>query len=224
LPKTSPNPYLFISGLTQAADVVVRTVGSNNVNNDITTSYPGVEVVVTRDPTTSGPVILTTVTAASDKDAATVLQLMVDRTSTTVEQLQTQEQIRPKDHITVIPLSIDEKSQLKQRKRLLATGAVGGGILVLTLLLASVVDGLRGSRASSNGPGAGGPGSRGKKRDAKDNEAEADRPEAGSAPIVAADPAAEFEPAAAGTGHSDEPSELHRDAVSAASGGTSWRA
>lgn len=149
LPQTSPNPYLFISGLTDAADVMVRTVGSTNVINDISSHYPDVGIQVTRDPTTSGPVILTTVTADSDKDATAVLDLLVRRTQTTLEELQTQENIAPRNHITVTTLSIDNKSELKQRKRLVVTAGSAGVTLVLTLLVASIVDGLLMARRQS---------------------------------------------------------------------------
>lgn len=197
LPATSPNPYLFISGLTDAADVVVRAVGSSNGIDDITARYPGVTVQVTRDPTTSGPVILTTVTAGDDKDAAEVLELLVQRTSTTLEQLQTEEKIAPRYHITVIRLSVDDKSELKQRKRLLATGGSAGGVLFLTLLLASVIDGLRRRRELPDGrlDGAAGAGARTLSDSGNDDISESGVPVTESRPTVRGDDPDVFEPA-----------------------------
>ncbi|WP_167042563.1 hypothetical protein [Salinibacterium sp. ZJ454] len=136
------NPYLFLGGLVPAADVLVRAIGSENVLNEVVEEHPGVEIEITRDITTAGPVILIVVTAGSDAAAEEVLGLLVERTETTLEQLQKVESIAVENRVTVLPLTVDTQSVPQQRTRMLATAGAGLGGVVLTLLLAGLVDGL----------------------------------------------------------------------------------
>ncbi|WP_169583081.1 MULTISPECIES: hypothetical protein [Microbacterium] len=136
------NPFLFLGGLTNAADVLVRAVGSENVLNEIEEQYPGVEIEVTRDGSTAGPVILITVTAPTDDGAAAVIDTLVTRTSDVLEELQTEEGITAANQMTVIPVTVDATSVPQQRDRYLAVALAGIGVAVLVVLLASLVDGL----------------------------------------------------------------------------------
>ncbi|TQL42020.1 hypothetical protein FB562_2610 [Homoserinimonas aerilata] len=97
------NPYLFLGGLAPAADVLVRAIGSENVVNDMAEKHPGVEIAISRDTTTAGPIILITVTADSDAAAEEVLTLLVERTATVLEDFQTSERIPADNRMSVIP-------------------------------------------------------------------------------------------------------------------------
>jgi hypothetical protein len=140
------NPYLFLGGLSPAADVIVRAVGSENATNAIVENYPGTEITITRDSTTSGPVILITVTAPSDADAEAVLGLLVDRTETVLDDLQASEEIAETNRVTLLPLTVDSQSVLDQRDRFIAVAAAGLAGVVLTLFVAGLVDGLSAQR------------------------------------------------------------------------------
>lgn len=140
------NPYFYLSGLTQAADVIVRAVGSENVVHEIDRSFNGVEIEVTRDPSTAGPVILIIVDAPSDADAAAVLNLLVQRTKVVLEDLQASDNVAPSDRILVQSISIDKQGILRQRNRIVATAAVGAIVAILGLLVAALVDGLSARR------------------------------------------------------------------------------
>ena len=140
------NPYFYLSGLAQAADVIVRAVGSENVVHEIDQSFSDVEIEVTRDPSTAGPVILVRVEAPSDADAAAVLDLLVTRTKVVLEDLQASDHVAPSDRILVQTITIDQQGSLRQRNRIVATGAVGAIIAILGLLMAALVDGLSARR------------------------------------------------------------------------------
>ena len=135
------NPYLFLGGLAPAADVIVRAVGSENLINEVIAEHPGVEVEVTRDTSAGGPVILTVVTAASDAAAEEVLGLLGERTAAVVDEIQETEGIAAENRMTVLPITIDSQSVLKERNRFLAVGAAGLIGLALTLLISALVDG-----------------------------------------------------------------------------------
>lgn len=136
------NPYLFLGGLAPAADVLVRAVGAENVVNEVTAGHEGVQIEVTRDTSTAGPVIVIVVTAASDAAAEEVLGRLVERTDTVLTDLQETENIAVKNQVSVLPITIDSQSYLQQRSRFIVSGAVGLAGLALTLLLAGLIDGL----------------------------------------------------------------------------------
>jgi capsular polysaccharide biosynthesis protein len=159
------NPYLFLGGLSPAADVIVRAVGSENATNAIIEDYPGAEIEITRDTTTSGPVILITVTAASDTAAEEVLALLVERTATVLDELQATEEIAESNRVTLLPITVDSQSVLDQRVRFIAVAAAGLAGVALTLFIAALVDGLSmqrkrrrdldGEAERDHGPGGG---------------------------------------------------------------------
>ncbi|MBX0299441.1 hypothetical protein K2F54_05565 [Cryobacterium sp. 1639] len=141
------NPYLFLGGLSPAADVLVRAVGSENTRNELVADYPDVEIEILRDTSTAGPVILIAVTAASDGDAREVLELLVDRTGTVLDELQETENIRAENRVTLLPITVDSQSVLDQRSRFIAVAATGLVGMTLTLLLAGLAEGWSASRA-----------------------------------------------------------------------------
>jgi len=135
------NPYLFLGGLSPAADVLVRAIGAENVLNEVVLEHPGVQIEISRDTTTAGPIILIVVTADSDTAAEEVLGLLVQRTETVLEDLQQQEKIAVKNRVTVLPITVDRQSTLQQRSRYIATGSAGLVAVAFTLIVAGIVDG-----------------------------------------------------------------------------------
>lgn len=136
------NPYLYIGGLSQAADVVVLALGSNNVLDTIAEEHPEVAVEISRDTSTSSPVIVITVTAADDSEGEAVLGTLVDETADILADLQDQESIASDNRITVHTVTVDGQSVLEQKDRMTTTAAAGAIGVVLTLVLAAAVDGL----------------------------------------------------------------------------------
>jgi hypothetical protein len=136
------NPFLYLNGLTQAADVLVRALGSNNVASEIQRSYPGAGIQVLRDPSTAGPVILIIVNARSDADAAQIIDILLKRTQTELEDLQAGYSVQSSGLISVKPLTIDQQGTVRPRTRLLVTGGVLAAGAILAILVAIVVDGL----------------------------------------------------------------------------------
>jgi hypothetical protein len=136
------NPYLYLGGLTQASDVLVRAVSAAKVQDPIQAAHPGSSVTIARDVTTSGPMILVTVTGNSDADAAGALGRAVDEVSATMKSLQDEARIGASARISVVPLTVDTRSTMIQKTRFTAVGAIGAAGLVLTLLMVGLVDGL----------------------------------------------------------------------------------
>ncbi|QYH36952.1 hypothetical protein [Salinibacterium sp. M195] len=139
------NPYLYLGGLSQASDVVVTAMSSERELEALVRDYPGAEIVITRDPVTSGPQILTTVTAKSDADAGKILAATMDRTTEVLGNLQNVSGITARNRIGIESITVDSRSTLVQKSRLLVAGGATLGMLLITLLSAGLVEGL-GSR------------------------------------------------------------------------------
>ncbi len=139
VPDEGGNPYFYLSGLTQAADVVVRAVGSENVTRDVERQFDGVQVEVSRDPTTAGPVILVVVDGATDAETAAALQFMVERTRTDLLNLQVSDRVARSNQIQLRPITIDDHSTVRQRTRLVATVGLAGFSAVLVVFIAAVL-------------------------------------------------------------------------------------
>ncbi|HWK76492.1 hypothetical protein [Microbacterium sp.] len=160
IPPDTTNPYLFLGGLLQASDIVVRVMQSAEVLGPAVEDHPGTEVVVRRDPTVSGPVIQIVVTGQSDEAAEEVLSNLIDETSVVVERLQEQQNVDLDDRMSVSLLTEDTESVLQQKTRFLLSAGAALGLVVLTLIVASFVDGLarrarRGGRTGGSGPAGG---------------------------------------------------------------------
>ena len=148
------NPYLYLGGLQYTADIVVRALGSENMISAVTDQHPAAKITVERDLSSSGPVIVITATADTDKLAGELVNQFAGKTASVLDDLQSEEKIPANNRISVITLTIDEKGTVQPRNRLIATAIVGAVGVLLSLLLAGAVDGLvrqRRRRASDDG-------------------------------------------------------------------------
>jgi len=141
LPENA-NPFLYLSGLSQVADVLVNAVGSDNVASEVQRSYPGAVILVRRDPSSAGPVILITADARSDADAAQILEILLKRTRTELEDLQVGYSVPSSQLITVRTLTVDQQGTVRTRTRMFATGGILAASAILAIFMAVLVDGL----------------------------------------------------------------------------------
>jgi len=139
---SDPNPFLYLSGLDSATDVLVSAVSAESVVGEVTEPYPGSEVEVIRDPNSAGPVVIITVNAPTDAEAEAILAEMLIRTSDTLEELQQIENVDEDARVTISPIAVDTVGTPQQADRLLLAGVAGMGTLGFTLLIAAGVDGL----------------------------------------------------------------------------------
>jgi hypothetical protein len=148
------NPYLYLGGLSQAADVLVTAMSSDQELASLTEGHPGAQIVIVRDPLTSGPQILTTVTARSDAEAEQILDATVARAEQTLDSLQNVDGITSGNRIGIKTITIDTQSTLNQKTRTLAVAGAALGVLLLTLLVAGLVEGLSTRRRRRTSPDA----------------------------------------------------------------------
>ena len=136
------NPYLYLGGLSQAADVLVTAMSSERELGTILEDHPGAEIRILRDPLTSGPQILTTVTASSNAKAGETLDAAMARTTQVLGGLQDVDGITQGNRIGIKSITVDNRSTLVQKSRVLGVGGATLGMLLITLLTAGLVEGL----------------------------------------------------------------------------------
>jgi len=148
------NPYLFMSGLSGVADVVVRSANAQEFHDGITEEFPGAEITIGRDMTTASPVISIIVSSADDGAAGTMLDGSIDHVVAVLGDLQEEEGIPPAKRISSVVLVADATGTVVQKTRLLVTAVVVAGGVLLSVLLAAVVEGLSTQRRRRGQPAA----------------------------------------------------------------------
>ena len=136
------NPYLYLGGLSQASDVLVTAMSSDLEKNSLLAGHAGAQITIVRDPLTSGPQILTTVTARSDVEAGEILDAAIVRTTKMLDSLQDVDGITAGNRIGIKTITVDNQGTPIQKARVLGVAGAALVVLLLTLIVAGLVEGL----------------------------------------------------------------------------------
>ena len=133
------NPYLSLGGLQSTADVVARSVMAADVVASVRAGRGSDRFVVETDRTTSGPLLLVTVTDPDRQLALRTLSLVVAAVPQTLSDLQATSDVKPSFRITSEVITSQKeplaghKSQVRAAIVALAAGLVGSlGAVSLT--------------------------------------------------------------------------------------------
>ncbi|WP_204913061.1 hypothetical protein [Microlunatus spumicola] len=156
--SSAGNPYLQLTGLTEARDIVIRSMsakstyielcetsgdpGYESMRRNLCSAHPSISFEVAKDDESNAPVILVTVDAASRQDAITTLNTVMNRVPTTLQQLQSDLNLRANAAITSAPVVADTIPDVVHKDQIRAAVLVGGGTFALGLLVTGMVDGL----------------------------------------------------------------------------------
>lgn len=136
------NPYLYLGGLSQASDVLITAMSSDLEQNSLLAGRAGAHITIVRDPLTSGPQIHTTVSARSDVEAGEILDAAIVRTTQMLYSLQDVDGITAGNRIGIKTITVDNQSTLIQKTRVLGVAEAALVVLLLTLIVAGLVEGL----------------------------------------------------------------------------------
>lgn len=142
------NPFLYLGGLSQALDVLTRSLQSDASQRAVIDAHPSVTYTAAPDRTTTGPILLITTEASTSEAAMAGLQSVLGLVEPTLTKLQDDLSVPAESRITVMQLAIDEQPtavRKDQTRALLAVVAIG---LVGTILLIGLIDGLLLTRRS----------------------------------------------------------------------------
>lgn len=138
---TDGNPYLYLGGMSQALDVLVRRASAPEVQQGVIDKYPSSTYTVQADRTTTSPIILVTADAPTGTAALDTMNAALASVESTLNVMQNESDVKKGMRVVGQNLVLDTKATAKTKTRmqlLIAVVGVGG---VGTLLLAGVIDG-----------------------------------------------------------------------------------
>ncbi|WP_448071231.1 hypothetical protein [Georgenia yuyongxinii] len=136
------NPFLYLGGLEQAVDVLTKYLDADTTREEIAETVPDASYTVMLDPTTSGPILVTEVEAASPAEAMNALRTVLDTIPRGLTELQTSVQVPAGAEIGSMNLAVDTSPEARSTGTLRAVVAAGGAGILMTLFLAAIIDGL----------------------------------------------------------------------------------
>jgi hypothetical protein len=161
--QTLGNPYLMLGGLTQARDIVIRTITSKSAREQLAKAHPDVQYTATQDYTTGGPLVLVTTKAPTADEAVAGLDAVVAEIPKSLEALQADLDLDSNAQITSKQITADRTPDVVHKSQIRGGIVVGAAVLVVSLLLIGLFDGLASSRGASRRGGGGGSGRRAKR-------------------------------------------------------------
>jgi hypothetical protein len=143
------NLFLYLGGLGQARDVVVRDLGREDVHDDILRRTVEGDFAVSGDPTSSAPMITIRSTAPTASGAEEIRKAVLEALPATVTSMQDRAGAEPNARFKTFVVSDDSPAEADGKARfrmILAAVFVGTSA---TLLAAAMLDvALRGRRSS----------------------------------------------------------------------------
>lgn len=134
------NPYLYLGGLEQALGVLQVKVASPEVSGPLLDKYPGSSIALSKDGTTSGPIMAVTVAAETPEETLQLLNSTLELIPSTLVSLQTELKVPSPSVITVMRLSSDIEPTKISKKQTQMTAMAGVGGLAATLLITGFID------------------------------------------------------------------------------------
>lgn len=134
------NPYLYLGGLDQALGVLQVKASSPEVLEPLLKEYPDASISMSKDATTSGPIMAVSVSSDNPEETMTLLQSTLDLIPTTLASLQKDLKVPVPSVITSMPLSIDVKPSTNSKKQIQLTAIAAVGGLAATLLITGFID------------------------------------------------------------------------------------
>lgn len=134
------NPYLYLGGMRDVLDVLVRRSDSEQIHEATLAAFEGSDYRVEPDATTQSPIVVITVQSPSPEDAIALLQTVMATVDSTLVTMQDELALPPTNRIQLRELVVDTTASVDTGTgRQAAIVAVGAGLLG-TLLLTGTVD------------------------------------------------------------------------------------
>ncbi len=137
-----PNPLLYLGGLSQARDLVIRKLEAREVADHIGKTVPGADFEVAPDVTSSGPIIVATAYAGSPGGALKAMTELEHALTSSLQEVQKDLNISGANAISMLILTADTQARVERKQQLQLAVLTVGAILVTGLLLLALLDGL----------------------------------------------------------------------------------
>ena len=144
----SGNPYLALGGLQPAADMLAAAMNSGSVHEGLAPSTGVAELEVARDTSSSGPMILVSVTEDDPVKALALLNSAIETMPRVLADLQKRVGVRNSNLLTVTEVTRDTQAEPSIKRQLRATLVAVVGGLAITIFGTSLLDGILLRRSS----------------------------------------------------------------------------
>jgi hypothetical protein len=148
--NTSSNPFLQLGGLELTARVLVATYSGTAFQDEIAARAPDAEVLVSMDESTQGGVIAVDVKDRGEQQTMDLLDDVTGTVSQRLDGLQTEVGVEKKDVVGSMLLAKDTEAKPDYQSLIRILVIVVGGGLVVTGVLALVLDVLLRRRRSGH--------------------------------------------------------------------------
>lgn len=135
---TEGNPYLYLGGMSEALDVLIRHVTAAETVKRVLDDFPDTTYSVQADRSTSGSIVVVSAAGATAEDTLGVLQAALDKVPAALTGMQDELSIADKLRINVRTVVVDNQAtkddQTQTRMMMLAAGAGVVGTLLFTAM------------------------------------------------------------------------------------------
>lgn len=149
-----PNPLLYLGGLSQSRDVLIRALSSQETLDLVKDQVPGATADVANDLLSGGPLLVITGQAKSESAALQALDIVKRRVPLVLRSLQEELGITQQNQITVLVLTSDEKVNVDRKAQIQLGVMSAAAIGLVGLLLLALSDTVPRRRARPRTPDA----------------------------------------------------------------------
>lgn len=142
-----PNPLLYLSGLTQSRDVVLRKLMAQDVARGIDDRFPGTKYEASNDALSSGPLMVVTVDSGTSEGALGAQSELQDTIPVLLRGIQDDLDIASTNQITALQLTADQTPSVERKTQMQIGVFATGGVMMFGLLLLAFLDSMLRSRS-----------------------------------------------------------------------------
>lgn len=136
------NPYLYLTGLGQAMDVLTRRMAAPDLVARLTVGHPSASYTVLPDVTSGSSILVVTVKSRSGADAQATMAAVVDAVPVELAAMQEELKVPAASRISSMPVAQPTDPIADGKPRLQATAGAGAAGLLVVLVLTAFLDGL----------------------------------------------------------------------------------
>jgi hypothetical protein len=151
------NPYLYLGGMSQALDVLIRHVTAAEVTKPVLDAFPDTKYSVQADRSTSGSILVVSASGSTPEATLGVLHSALDKIPVALKGMQDELAIADKFRIDVRTVVVDSQAtkddQSQMRMMMLAAAAGIVGTVLLTAMVDGFLSGRKKARHTDGEPG-----------------------------------------------------------------------
>jgi hypothetical protein len=136
------NPYLYLTGLGQAMDVLTRRMSAPDVEAQFTDNHPDASYTIAADVTSGSSILVITVKSRTSADATATMEAIVKAVPHELSAMQEDLKVPAYSRISSMPVAEPTKPTVEGKARLQATAAAGAAGFLAVVALTALLDGL----------------------------------------------------------------------------------